>query len=142
MAFQDEWLKDHFILSQLDKQFEKIGRKKLQSGPAVGNIDIQYLYDRFREGELDLRLISDNHYDSLVKRQMVSSELIDHIKNKRILQLTGTNKGPELRLLTAYQEKKDSAETKQDIPFLKKMVVIEIFNHLKSTGVEAAFIGN
>lgn len=81
LAYSDDWLSKHFLLTNLVDQFDAIfareaNRKKpavQNSGPGPVNFDdeVKFLIGRMREGELDQRLITPELYDKLVTRSHI-----------------------------------------------------------------------
>jgi hypothetical protein len=87
-AFQDPWLAKHFLLKNLNEQFDAIildqkaalnGHHKKESitGKKTRTLqeEVQYLQERFCEGQLDQRVITKDHYDLMVARNMISYKL-------------------------------------------------------------------
>lgn len=135
-AFADDWLSKHFLLANIEKQFDTIIRNQvagktpsaLTSGAPV---DVDYLYERFCDGQLDRRLVLPEHYHALVDNGTIHPEAAAGMISMRIHQLMGTNQASELRLMCAYQEGKETAETKADAGTLKRMAVLEYFKWKK-----------
>lgn len=137
MAYSDKWISENFLLSNLEKQFDKIIQnqafKKMKS---VAVTDLQYLFERFCENELDNRLIVEKHYEDLHKKNLVN---IDHrIIQKRMASLAGGNQFSETELYKAYAEGKACKLTENDKPVLMKLAVIEYFKKLKSEKLQSA----
>lgn len=125
-AFTDKWLSEHFLLSNLEKQFDKIiqnqSSKKQTAAPVA---DLDYLFERFMEGGFDSRLIMPDHFIELSKKAglIITPEII----KKRMGQLIGGNKHSDMELYKHYQ---GGAETKlvlEDKPQLMRMAVLEYF---------------
>jgi hypothetical protein len=130
----DDWLPKHFTLANLEKQFDPVilqQKKASKKNQDSANSDLQYLYERFLDGELDIRLILPEHYSSLVVKGIFSELFFKKFIPARIKQLTGTNQAVELRLLDAYQKNDVTKETEMDKAILMRMSIIYFFNQLK-----------
>lgn len=137
-AFADEWLKAHFLLANLEKQFDKVIQNQAARAKQVTKAeksDIQYLYDRYLEDGLNFQVVAAAHYDQLVSRKILSPEFFESMIAKRVKQLTGTNLGNELRILQAYLDKKDTEERRADTLVLKRLAVVECFGILKTKNI-------
>lgn len=89
-AFADPWLAKHFLLKNLNEQFDTIildqkaalnGHQKKEAGQQVSKgprsmqEEVDYLYERFCDGDLDPRVIRKDHYDLMTSRGMISFRL-------------------------------------------------------------------
>lgn len=86
-AFKQKWLNENFLLSNLEKQFDKIiliakDKKDVpahQNGNSGDLIEtIKYLYGRYCEGELDERLVLPEHYDKMISYNILP---VNFLKN-------------------------------------------------------------
>jgi hypothetical protein len=149
-AFSDEWLAKHFLLKTLDAKFEEIGRDKKQIAEKVkdqGSIDpvieIQQLFEKYQQGRPNELLISENHFDYLLERKMVSisAEQRSAAIGKRMNGLTGSNQASDLKLLAAYE--KNPIETSSKDPgfqkVVKRLAVMEFFYQLERQDVKKVF---
>ena len=89
-AFNDKWLKDHFLLSNLEKQFDTViqrmseQQKKVNGTPSallngpMQQFDntINFLIGRFKENDLDERLVNPEYYDKLVSYNYLKPGMI------------------------------------------------------------------
>ena len=137
MAYSDKWLSENFLLSNLEKQFDKViqnqSSKKVHSESVA---DLQYLYERFCEGELDHRLITPKHFEELSKSHKVRIDQgIIQIRKRSLL---GSNIFSETELFKDYESGKSTPATEADKVNLKRIAVIEYFKKLKGAQVPAA----
>jgi hypothetical protein len=133
-AFADEWISKNFLMSNLEKQFDKVIQNQTDAAKRAvkaNTTDLQYLFDRYLEGQLNSALVNADHYDQLAIKQVVVDLFWQQMVPKRVRSLNGSNQASELRLLQAYQEGKDTDERKADIAVLKRLAVIEAFSSLK-----------
>lgn len=127
----DKWLRSHFLLSNLEKQFDvmiqKQGTQKTGSPPVT---DLQYLYERFLEGDLDKRVIVMEHWIELTKkyRLVITPEII----KTRMSQLLGGNDYSETQLYRDYEKGEETKLVIEDKIKLVRMAVIELFEKLKT----------
>jgi hypothetical protein len=139
-AFSEAWLKENFLLTNLEKQFDKVIQNQTARAKQVSKAeksDIQYLYDRYLEEGLKLQLVTADHYDQLVGRKIMANDFYESMVPRRIRNLTGSNQANELRLLQAYQEGKDTDERRADVPVLKQLAVIDAFAVMSKKGFKA-----
>jgi hypothetical protein len=135
-AFTDKWLSEHFLLSNLEKQFDKIIQNQSAKKKALPVIDLQYLFERFCEGDMDNRLIVPKHFEELNKQNLVH---IDHrIITRRMETLAGGNKFSDTELYKDYEAGRTSKLTEQDKPVLMRLAVIEYFKKLKEEKFQSA----
>lgn len=147
IAYGDKWLSEHFLLENLSKQFDAVySREQKKTVPVIANkssapvsqSDIDYMIERFYEGSLDNKLITPSHYDFLLQAGKISSSeaIMQEAKRTRAKQLEGANKAPDIRLMGAYQENKETPETIIDLPVLeriyKRLSVLYYFTQLKT----------
>jgi hypothetical protein len=83
-AFKDEWLCKHFLLRNLNEQFDTIILK--QRAASIKKIEPQkqkpqsvyeealYLLGRYCEGKLNINQILEDHYEILVARGFITSD--------------------------------------------------------------------
>lgn len=138
-AYAESWLKENFLLSNLEKQFDKFIQnqtERAKQATKAEKSEVQYLYDRFLESGLKLDLVTADHYDQLVGRGVMDVNFYPDMIPKRIRNLTGTNKAHELRLLQAYQEHKETEETKEDVQILKQLAVVAAFGIMNSKNIK------
>lgn len=148
----------NYIIAQPNKKFRKnpatflndrawddeliFETKKQQELPIGPPISIEELYIKFKNLKPIANKIRVDHFNCLVSKGMVPDSLIRFAKKKRANQLSGSNKGEDLRLMEAYNTGKDSIETEMDKTNLRIICVLEVFRNLKETGAEAVFNGN
>lgn len=83
-AYEDDWLCKHFLLRNLNEQFDTVIMKHRaasasnksekingSSGPKGFEQELQYLSCRYVEGDLDQRLITKDLYDKMVSRNVL-----------------------------------------------------------------------
>jgi hypothetical protein len=86
-AFADSWLCKHFLLKNLNEQFDAIILKQQEKAKAAVSektvpksaaektqLEISYLFDRYREGQLQQQLIKPDYYDWLVLQNKIQSK--------------------------------------------------------------------
>jgi hypothetical protein len=112
LAFKEEWLSNHFTLSNLVEQFDAVYQRSLlekqkkdvapaasSSTPQTFNEEIRYMISRHEEGELDERVISPDYFDKLQARGLIPVGAIEHqpgetIEDKKrsaVMQFIKTN---------------------------------------------------
>jgi hypothetical protein len=134
-AFTDEWLCKHFLLENLDKQFDKIilqtAKSATQQKAAVPIIpdkmpaEINYLYERFLEDACTTISIELDHFFYLQKNGFVEFSNSE-IENIRIEATKWANEtGKDVGDRVGNQ--------------MKRMIVIEIFKQYKAHGKECIF---
>lgn len=76
LAFEDNWLKAHFLLSNLvdhyDSIFARAAKKtasKASEKPSGYDQELRYLVERFKEPDFDIRVIDPELYDKMVARE-------------------------------------------------------------------------
>lgn len=128
-AFCDAWLSKHFLLKNLETQFDQIIQRQNTAAPNQtkpgASMDVDYLLGRYLENQLDAKLILPAHFDELQQKNLC--KINGTTVAKRIDQLMGTNKASELELIKDYQAGRDSKYTKEDLPALKRTAVLEYF---------------
>jgi hypothetical protein len=135
LSKNDEKSAQEIIRQSMAKGWKGFYEKKQQRNnstkpPAPNeNMDLQYLYERFCEGELDQRLVNAGHFEDLRERGYVT--LSNGIVDKRIRSLIGSNNHSESQLWQDYQAGKKSKLVELDEPMLQRMAVIEFFKHMK-----------
>jgi hypothetical protein len=133
-AFADTWLKDHFLLKNLDEQFDAIIQKnksatqqKLQV-PVIKDkmpAEINYLYERFLEGQCTTISIDLVHFDYLQKHGFVQFE------NSEV---------EDIRIIARkWAEENGGAKGDAVLNQMKRLTVIEIFKQLKQQAKETVF---
>jgi hypothetical protein len=133
-AFTEEWLSKHFLLSNLEKQYDSIIQNQRQAAeakktsessevnkaaatiPINGTVarEIDYMYGRFCENELTVRSIEEGHYLYLNKLKLIAftAEKIDQVSN----------------LAVAYMQENNFAHSEESHKkYCKKFAVIEYF---------------
>lgn len=75
-AFLDNWLKDHFLLEQLVKQFDAViareNERKAKKPQAIPlNDELQYIVDRYSDGDLDDRLLTPELYKRMEEKKLI-----------------------------------------------------------------------
>ncbi len=99
--------------------------------------DIQYLYERFLEGENISKYILTEYSDHL--QLQPPEEVIQNAKRRRINQLTGSNEHSETQLWFAYTGETNNPElVEKDYPkvlaIAKRLSVYQFFEQLKLQG--------
>ncbi len=137
----DAWLPKHFTLSNLAKQFDPVVQKQNEAAKKnnAGPSDLQYLYERFLDGDLDVRVITPTHFRQLAEKIPTMFTLMQQQIPKRMNQLIGSNDAAEKRLWQAYQDGKETPETKTDIPVLMRMAIITFFHYQKSKNIQSVY---
>ena len=130
MAFSEKWLSENFLLSNLEKQFDKIVQQQSSKKQHIPVSDIDYLFERYCDGQLDHKLILPSHYDELKRKNLVVID--DKIISKRIKSLTGSTEFLEGQLCQDYEAGKRTKLVLDDIPNLQKLSVIQYFKNLKN----------
>jgi hypothetical protein len=132
-AFSDDWLSKHFLLANLEKQFDVTIQKQGTAGTKgnqARNVDIEYLQERYMDGQLDMKLITSDHFKSLEDLGLVTID--DTIIRKRIKSLTGSNVYSEGALCQDYEAGRQSEAVVKDRENLMRLAVAEYFKTLKS----------
>lgn len=129
-AYSEKWLSSHFLLKNLNEQFDMIAQnqssKKTNSPPVT---DLQYLFERYLEGDLDKRYIVPDHFKEISKKYQVgiTAETI----NKRMSQLIGGNESSDMQLYEDYRDQRETKLVVADKLKLMRLVVLELFEKLK-----------
>jgi hypothetical protein len=143
-AFEDDWLSKHFLLKNLDSQFDQVileQNKKVATTETVQDTskELQFLFDRYLDDEkIDMKLITDSHINFLNELGVldVTQKIMDHSLKQRIKSLSGSNESAHIRLANDYMRGETTREVKEDIPNLmriaNKWAVIQLFNVRKS----------
>lgn len=83
-AFKDPWLKDHFLLNNLNEQFDKIMQIEVKQSPQIRNPkpelpriqrEINYLYDTFRDGGNIINQMDDSHFEYMLSGGLVLTDV-------------------------------------------------------------------
>jgi len=97
--------------------------------------DIQYLYERFLEGEKISKYILADYCDHL--QLQITDEIKQEARQRRINQVTGSNEYAEKQLWLAYTTGDDPSLIEKDIPNLqsltKRLAVLKYFESLKES---------
>lgn len=101
-------------------------KKSVVDGPQ----DLEYLQERFMEGQLDIKTISEKHYLQLEQQGVVS--ITDEIIHWRINSLTGSNIFSESSLCQDYQSGKETPAVMADRINLMRLAIIKYFKGLKT----------
>jgi hypothetical protein len=93
------------IEGNFDKKDPDVPVKVEAASPEISENDLEYLYERFCDGQQITKFILPEHYELLLKEKLVSitDELKQEAWAKRIFQLTGSNQRKEIDLMIAYQ---------------------------------------
>lgn len=83
----------------------KFENKKADQPPAPQN-DLESLYKQFMVGNNIFRYITPEHFVEL--KLELTEEIMQHARQERINQLTGSNQNSVLQLLQAYQSNKEN----------------------------------
>ena len=125
-AYADKWLSANFLLSNLEKQFDKfIQRQGLKSNVSPPPADLQFLYERFCAGKLDQRMVLPKHYEELHEKKML--QINESIIQIRMNSLVGSNIFSETQLYMDYESSRDSKLIDADRPVLMRLAVVEYF---------------
>ncbi len=94
-------------------------------------LGIQYLYNRFLNGQQISKSIHINHFNFL-KLQLIE-EIIREAWQRRINQLTGSNENFQNQLLEAYRtgNKSNKLIIQDEENFMSLAKRVAVFNHLK-----------
>ena len=125
-TFSDKWLSANFLLSNLEKQFDKFIQRQGSNNP--GNpapASLEYLYERFCVGNLDQRMVLPKHYEELHEKSL--TEINDRIIHIRMKGLVGSNIFSETQLFMDYEAGRASKLVEEDRKVLMKLAVIEYF---------------
>jgi hypothetical protein len=134
IAFSDDWTSKHFSLKVLYEKFEEIYKRhqldttRKKGGP-MATMDIQYLYERYCDGQLDVRVITVGHYQQLAAKGLVN--ITNGVVQKRIKSLLGSNNYSEGQLCQDYQAGNETPAVVADRPALMKLSVVEYFKTKK-----------
>jgi len=99
---------------------------KIDAGPAA---DLQYVFERFCEGDLDRRIIVPEHFEELHKKELISID--KKIIQIRMQQLLGSTTFSESELYKFYESGTKVKAVDDDKPNLMRIAVIEYFKTLK-----------
>lgn len=96
LAFAENWLKEHFsldnLVSQFDAVYHRANLKNQKAAPAATantapksfKETMNYLFGRYMENELDVRLIQPDYYDTLVVRDVIAHGTADMMPGETI----------------------------------------------------------
>lgn len=127
-AFEDKWLSENFLLSNLEKQFDKIIQNQTSKKPS-GKRDIEYLFERFKDGDLDIKFILPEHFTELEKAGL--AHIDEQVIKRRMKTLYGSNIMSETDLYNDYAGGINSKRVEDDKPFLMRLAVVEYFKKRK-----------
>ncbi len=101
------------------------------SGEAGRGPDIQYLYERFLEGQQISKYIFVEHYTFL--QLQITEEIKQEALQRRINQLSGSNENSQNQLLEAYKvgNKNDELLIQDEANFISLAKRVAVFNYLK-----------
>lgn len=76
LAFSEDWLSKHFTLSNLVEQFDAVfAREATKKGKAPAavplNDELQYIVDRYSEGDMDERLLTAELYKKMEEKKLI-----------------------------------------------------------------------
>ena len=140
-AFTEDWLSKHFLLENLDKQFDAIIQEQskkipVKKMPAIldPEKDIRVLEENFRSGGNVFKLVLPEYFDYLCTKKLVNIDQLAYEEAWRVRmnQLTGSNQRKELDLLMAYQSRNPEhelikADSKNLTDLAKRISVINYF---------------
>jgi len=129
MAFSDKWISQNFLLSNLEKQFDKVIQNQAAKKTIVTVSDLQYLYERFCEGDLDPKIIVEKNFLELKEKDLVGID--EHVIKARMKSLIGSNSFSETEMYKIYESGKVPQE---DAINLMRIAVINYFKKLKQNG--------
>jgi hypothetical protein len=109
--------------------------KKQQQPAADPGRDLQFLYECFMEGKKIFHHITAEHFDQL--KLEITDETMEHARQERINQVSGTNQHSLIQLWQAYLTGDPNNELVQKdkpnlISLAKRIAVINHFNNLKT----------
>lgn len=84
LAFKNQWLSEHFLLKNLVEQFDAIYAREAKTPPPAPekkkqdkiSADIQFIVDRYRDGDLDDRILTWDIYIALEKWKLVPENYV------------------------------------------------------------------
>lgn len=131
-AYADDWLGKHFLLANLEKQFDQFIQQQgvAKTAAIQPPTDIQYLQEKYFEGKFDFKLIQEKHFLELESQQLVS--ITDDIIKKRIENLIGSNIFSHSNLCQDYQSGKQTPAIVADRINLMRLAVVAYFKTLKT----------
>ena len=93
--------------------------------------DLQYLYERYKEGENIFRHITTDHFDKLGLH--LTDDIMAIARLERINQLSGSNQNSILKILKAYLEKDQKliSSDENNLTLLAKKIAVVRFIHAK-----------
>lgn len=135
-AYKDQWLKQHFLLKNLDEQFDKIIRPPVPEQadkPAIPvkklsklEKDINFMYESFMEGRIYINTMSSEHYELLRSEGMKFN----------------TEQSAQIKKATDDYLKQENIESISEHGFTdlrKRFAMIEHFKILKQEGNAMVF---
>ena len=123
-AFSDKWVAANFLLSNLEKQFDKfIQRQGLNTSGSPPPLTLQQLCGRFREGNGDPRLVLPKHFEELQDRGLVT--LDERIIKIRMESLVGSNIFSDTELYKDYVSGRKTKLVEADREVLMRLTVLE-----------------
>jgi hypothetical protein len=104
------------------------------------DMDLQYLYDTFLEGNLNKKLVKTEHYEFIKEEIPLTEHYLEEAKHIRVKNLIGSNQANDIRLLDDYQQCRNSEIVQKDREVLvrmsKRIAVISYFSLLKMKKVK------
>lgn len=125
MAYSDKWISENFLLSNLEKQFDKVIQNQASKKTKVIT-DLQYLFQRFCEGDLDPNIIVPKNFLELKEKGLV--DINTGIVTIRMNALVGSVYFSDSELLKSYQA---GIIPPKDEEVLMRIAVIEYFKKQK-----------
>jgi hypothetical protein len=117
-AFDDDWLSKHFLLANLEKQFDVIVQQqkpeKKETTPASS---LQFIYELYCENGKGWNLLKEPHFDLVP--DLPWKVCMNKAVEARINNLLGSNQRRDILLMDAYQHGQVTKETQEDIPNLE-----------------------
>lgn len=130
MAFSDKWISQNFLLSNLEKQFDKVIQNQASKKKTTVVTDLQYLFERFCEGGMDPKIITEKNFIELKEKNLVRID--KPVIETRMKSLIGTNSFSNTELYKIYEAGKIPADDEIN---LMRIAVINHFKKLKQNGL-------
>lgn len=130
MAFSDKWISQNFLLSNLERQFDKVIQNQAGKKATQAVTDLQYLFERFCEGDLDPKIISAKNFIELKEKGLatIDESIIAH----RMKSLIGSNNFSDTQLFQTYESGQIPAEDEIN---LMRISVINFFKKQKQNAI-------
>jgi hypothetical protein len=136
-AFADKWLRDHFLLSNLLKQFDAIlavpaSEKKLTN---MVQLTLQQLLEKYKTGASIFRQITEDHYHEVKGHMRITREVQEKAISMRMLDLQGSNQRKDVDLVQKYLKYPDQnpgldEDAEAYFPLCKRVAVLFYIDQL------------